>query len=129
MSDTSEAAIQHCPPELSIEDVPEQHREFVREKVVETVDEHFLPLDPDLTVEEIYVFGSFRRGEARRVFSDLDIQVVVEGPMHPDQKKWMQNTIKTQVTRHLPGDRLFGYVDPKVFPSDHSHAGDSEVVL
>jgi hypothetical protein len=125
---TPSGEIQQFESGFHIDDVPFNQRELIRGLIESAIDEHFTLLDPDIEVDNVFVYGGFADGSARRMVSDLDLRVVVDGDIHPDHTGWMSQTIKTYVTRQLPQDRLFGYVDPQVYPS-WSDAAEGEVVL
>ncbi|AEH39497.1 nucleotidyltransferase domain-containing protein [Halopiger xanaduensis] len=105
------------PRSLGVDDLRDEHRIFVREKIEETLNEFFVPLEPNLSVEAVYVAGSFADGEARRLVSDLDVRVIVSGDVQPANAKQMNTTLKNEVTGQLPTGRAFGYVDPQVYPT------------
>lgn len=111
--------IKQYPRELSVDDIQKENRQFVRSKVKEIITEQFKPLDPSIEVVEIYIFGSFKNGNAKRIFSDLDIRVVLAGDINESEGELIKETIKNEVTGELPEERVFGYVDPKIFPPGH----------
>lgn len=102
---------------LGVDVLSDEHRIFVREAIDETIEEWFVPLDPNLDVVAVYIAGSFAEGTARRIVSDLDLRVIVDGEVHQENAETMANRLKTVVTSQLPEDRLFGYVDPQVYPT------------
>ena len=102
---------------LGVDDLRDENRAFVRDKLEEALEEYFVPLEPNLSVEAVYVAGSFADGEARRLVSDLDVRVIVSGDVQPENAKQMNTTLKTAVTGQLPSGRAFGYVDPQVYPT------------
>lgn len=115
-------------PELSIDDIPDHERETVRRLIEECIADYFGPLDPDMHVTEIFVFGSFNDGTACRILSDLDVRVLLSEPFGKEQSKQLNATVKSYVTSRLPEGRTFGYVDPQCYPTDE-HDGDGGTIL
>ncbi len=122
-------SIREAEENISIDDVAPEHREEVRELVVEGMDELFRPLDPDLSVEEVYVCGSFAEGEASPTFSDLDIRVIINSDIDQDQSEAMADELKKYITQRAPEEAPFAFVDPQVFPPDVDGIPPVEEVL
>jgi len=120
--------IESIPRELSVSDIDDTNRAFVREKITEIIDNQFKPLDDSISIKEIYVFGSFKDGTARKMVSDLDVRVVLHGDINESEGKLIRETIKNEVTKQLPSDRVFGYIDPKIFPAGYETNTDGEVL-
>ncbi|QLG62848.1 nucleotidyltransferase domain-containing protein [Halorarum salinum] len=137
MSEESTAAIhrnevnqiRESKPRLHIDDVDQEHREAVRDAIEDCIRRNFQPLDPDLTVDEVYVYGSFAEGEATETFSDLDLRVILDtDALDEETASVIAKTLKHAVTTEVAGGAPFGYVDPQCYPT-WSDAAEGEVVL
>lgn len=107
------------PPDdqLHISVVSPHIRVLIRNQIETTIETHFQPLDSSISVDEVYVKGSFADGTATRGKSDLDVRIIVTGDIGEEQAEWMAGTIKSTVLDALPEDRPFKFVDPQVYPA------------
>lgn len=107
------------PPDCQahISEVSPHIRALIRDEIETTIKTHFQPLDSSISVEEVYVKGSFADGTATAGESDLDVRIIVTGDISEEQAEWMAGTIKSTVLDALPEDRPFKFVDPQVYPA------------
>jgi len=78
---------------------------------LEVVDEIIAVASKDDAVMEVYIFGSYARGEAT-IFSDVDIAVI-----HGENCE-VNRAALNEVVSHCEEDVQFTYVDSDVFHSD-----------
>jgi predicted nucleotidyltransferase len=113
---------------LHIDDVADEYRREARTAVRECIDEYLAPLVESVTVEEVYVMGSFATGDATRTFSDLDLRIILDAEFGQTQAEQLNALVRREATRACPTDAPWGYIDPQCYPAD-SGIEAGEVVL
>jgi hypothetical protein len=93
------------PRELGVEDIGDGDLQTLTSCI-----QHVVGRDLPTTVTEIFVMGSFARGEARRLFSDLDLRVVVTGWSPEDEREAVADTLKTEYGPDVTPE-VCGYLD------------------
>lgn len=116
-TDTDAVEVTHGPEEpfprtASVDDLDEAQLDSLRTTLTYTVQRF-----TSCRVESIYVMGSFARGEAMRVASDLDLRIVVD--KRPPE--WVRTDVEAYLKNEL-GPRtevdLTGFIDAR-FATKH----------
>lgn len=63
------------------------------------------------SVSSVYVVGSFARGEAREVVSDLDLRIVIHSPMEEAETQACEQLLKNEYGSKVCPSAC-GYLDP-----------------
>lgn len=99
--------------EIHIDDVDGEVRAEVRERLVSSLESTFFLAGIDATVDEIFVKGSFEKGEAIPHESDLDLRVVVQCEKQPASEIIkIEQSIRRKLSDIITDDTPFKYIDP-----------------
>lgn len=99
---------QPFPRELGVGDIDSQELE----QMCHTI-RHVVQRDCDVSVQDIYVMGSFARGEAMRAASDLDIRILVTGVVEEATKQECEHDLKCEYGPDIRPS-VCGYLDPHI---------------
>lgn len=89
---------------LGVSDITDEELEDTVEAILETMERY------SIDVEGIYAVGSFARGEAIEVASDLDVRIVAERP-----KVYIHDRIQSELwSKSVPS--ICGYLDIQIVP-------------
>jgi predicted nucleotidyltransferase len=112
MSDATEyAEVTNIPRDTGVNDIDDGELQRLCSRI-----RHVVQRDLNTSVQRIYVMGSFARGEAREVASDLDLRVLVSGytpkPDRRDVERHLKNGAGPAVTPSVAG-----YIDVHITPA------------
>lgn len=85
------------------------------DRLVKTV-RHVVWKELRLSGNEIYIMGSFARGEARRVVSDLDLRIEVDYVPTREEAERVQKLLKIEYGPEILPDAA-GYLDANILPT------------
>lgn len=96
------------PRDCGVEDIDE--KELAR--TCRTI-RHVVQRELDVTVQRLFVMGSFARGEARRVASDLDVRVVVSGWVPEEGREPVEHLLKNEYGAEVVPEAC-GFLDARL---------------
>lgn len=108
MSGKSADGVQQIERKLGVSDIDSRELDRMCDRI-----RHVVKRDLDVSVQSIYVMGSFARGEARPVVSDIDVRVVVQGMADEEAIDECEYQLKCE---HGPDivPSVCGYLDPHI---------------
>jgi predicted nucleotidyltransferase len=111
---------------IHVTDIDPSTREKIRTSITELVKN---VVEENITVTEIFVYGSFATGEAIPDVSDLDVRIIVQHSNEitmKDKIQYEQKLMKhsTNMSNEFP----FAFIDPKLIKKD-ADAANGETTL
>lgn len=111
---------------IHIKDIDSSTREKIRTRIIELIKN---VVEENITVVEIFVYGSFATGEAIPDVSDLDVRIIVQHSNELTMKekiKYEQKLMKHSTD--MPNEFPFAFIDPKIIKKD-ADAANGETTL
>lgn len=102
-------------PSLGVEDLPEV--EQLGQTIADTVSEMIYQYASEAAVKRVYICGSFARGDATAVISDLDVRVVLDQGLDLFVLESIQEELKNEMGFEIIPDQC-GFLDPLIDTKD-----------
>lgn len=96
------------PRECGVEDIDRKELRHLVNRIRFIVNSHL-----SARVSSIYVVGSFARGEAREVASDLDLRIVIQTWKRDDEMRACEHLLKNEYSAEVC-PTVCGYLDPHI---------------
>lgn len=96
------------PRDKGVKDINSRQLSFMLQKVQQIVHQELQEIPTS-----IYVVGSFARGEAIGVASDLDLRIVINGVKPDERLREVENLIKNEYGPAITPDEC-GFLDPRI---------------